>query len=251
MSRIPLNLSDGDGLHFDENGDVVLLVRGNVLERWTKVTGAEAGNQAITGDLAVSGNVNVVGDVAADDIAAVDDITAGGDVVATGNVQAAAVIASGAVQGAGFITGGSVSAQNLKTGSVTLTAAQVKALADTPIEVAAAPGTGWAHVFVEALLELDAGTEVFTETADNLEFTYENEAGAKASAVIETTGFIDQLTNQTIRATPVAAVVRARSAIENKALVLVNPNDNIAGNASNDAELRVTVVYRTIALDAG
>lgn len=80
---------------------------------------------------------------------------------------------------------------------VTLTAAQVNALAATPISVIAAPGVGFA-IYVERVhAYLVAGTAFGSVvSAGDLALKYTNGSGAQASAVIETTGFLDQATAQ-------------------------------------------------------
>ena len=99
--------------------------------------------------------------------------------------------------------------------AASLTNAQVLALADTPIELVAAPGSGKYLEFVSAVLFFDYGGTQYTETADNLEIHYQNEAGVAATGVIEMTGFIDQAGDMVLHVLPIAAVVRTKAAVEN------------------------------------
>ncbi len=127
---------------------------------------------------------------------------------------------------------------------VTLTSAQVKALATTQITLVAAPGAGKVLVFKGALLKLNYGTNVFAETADNLTIKYTDDSGAAASQAIELTGFIDQSADTYTNALPLLNTIVAATAIENQALVLDNINDNITGNAANDNTLTVRCFYQ-------
>ena len=131
----------------------------------------------------------------------------------------------------------------------TLTSAQVKALAATQIELVAAPGAGKCIEFVSALLKLDYGSNVFTESADNLAIKYTDASGVAVSQTIESTGFIDQSADTYTNAVPEKDQIVAASGCENKALVLDNTGDGeIAGNAANDNTLVVGVAYRVHSL---
>lgn len=128
---------------------------------------------------------------------------------------------------------------------VVLSSAQVKALRATPRTLVAAPGADLVLEFLSAWLFLDYGSEVFTESADNLGIFYAGETVAVSSA-IETTGFLDQAEDMIMEVRPQAAgQMAAKASLLNKALTLKNSGDGeIGGNASNDSLLRVRVVYR-------
>lgn len=158
---------------------------------------------------------------------------------------------SGVTAGTGISGGGTSGtvtvtlAENyLRVATVTLTAAEVKALATTPIELVAAPGANKYIEFVGATLRLVAGSEAFTETDDNLGIKFENASGVQVSDTIECTGFIDQTVDTVTSAVPVKDAIVAESAAVNKALVLDNLADNFAGNASDDGALTVITAYR-------
>lgn len=124
-----------------------------------------------------------------------------------------------------------------------LTSAQIKALRATPITlVDAVPGK--MIEFVGANLKLDYGSNVFTESADNLAVRYTNGSGAIVSDAIEATGFIDQSADTQTNALPKIDAIVASASAEGKALVLHNTGDGeYAGNAANDNTIVVTVRY--------
>lgn len=136
----------------------------------------------------------------------------------------------------------------LQYADVTLTAAEIKALATTPIELVAAPAAGSKHLFLGMDLKLNYGSEVFTEAADNLVVKYTNASGVAVSEVIECTGFIDQAADTITNGIPVKDNIVAATGAEAQALVLDNNNANFAGNASNDSTLTVRTYYVTHAL---
>lgn len=133
-----------------------------------------------------------------------------------------------------------------KTVDVAITSAQMKAIRATPI--ALVPATAGAiNELVSAVIVMDYGSEVLTETADNLVIEYED--GVDTTAAIETTGFIDQNADQValIKAATVPTITAAGAV--NKALQLKNTGDGeFGGNASNDTSFTVKVVYRTHAV---
>lgn len=130
--------------------------------------------------------------------------------------------------------------------TVSLTNAEIKALRATPKTLVAAPGAGKVLEFVSAVLLLDyGGTNVFTETADNLAIRFNNTTGVIVSEAIETTGFIDQSADTATNAIPKVDAIAAKSGCENLPLVLHNTGDGeIAGNAANNNLMRVKIAYR-------
>lgn len=128
-----------------------------------------------------------------------------------------------------------------------ITAAQVKLIRSTPIELVAAPGSGYINEFISAVLILNYGSEVFTESADNLAVKYTDGSGVAVSDTIECTGFIDQSADTVTRAVPVADAIVTVAASANQALVLHNTGDGeFAGNASDDSVLNVFTTVRII-----
>jgi len=131
--------------------------------------------------------------------------------------------------------------------TVSLTSAEVKALAATQITLVAAPGAGKMIQFESASFKLVyGGTNAFTEAGDNLSIKYTDDSGVAVSQTIETTGFIDQTASTYTNAQPVIDAIVAASAAENAPLVLDNLGSEIAGNAANDNTLEVSVSYRVV-----
>lgn len=133
----------------------------------------------------------------------------------------------------------------VETVAVTLTAAQIKALRATPVELVPAQGAGRVVEFVSAVFKLNYGSEVFTESSDNLAIRLTDGSGAIVSQSIEAGGFIDASADTYTNALAKIDTIVAATGIENEALVLHNTGDGeIAGNASNDSTIEVRVTYR-------
>jgi len=149
------------------------------------------------------------------------------------------------------VTSGAVSlAESIPSvASVTMTSAEVKALATTPIQLVAAPAAGSAIIFEGASLKLTyGGTNVFTESGDNLGIKYTDASGVQVSDTIEATGFIDQAASTYTSAVPVKDAIVAATGAEAQALVLDNLGSNFAGNAGDDNTLTVSVLYRIVTI---
>jgi len=134
------------------------------------------------------------------------------------------------------VPGANFGAAEIRTAQLSLTPAQAKALRATPQTLVAAPGEGYALQLLGGTVIYDY-TAVFTETADNLVVRYANGSGAAASAVIETTGFLDQTADQ------IRPIVPANDAaiVGNAPLVLHNNGDGEFGGTGSP--LRVVVEY--------
>jgi hypothetical protein len=136
-------------------------------------------------------------------------------------------------------------ASDLRWADVALTNADIKALRATPKALVPAPGTGKVIEFLSAVLMLKAGTNVLTESTANLAIRYKDGAGVQVSQTIETTGFIDQAADQITYGVQKLDPITARTACENQPLVLHNLGAaEIAGNAANDATMKVKIGYR-------
>ena len=143
----------------------------------------------------------------------------------------------------GDITSAEMEASLLRYKDVSLTVAEIKALRATNIEIVPATeaGTGFAIIPIAISAKFTAGSEVLTESADNLALLYH---ASNEIAAIESTGFIDQATDQN-RYQEVAEAMRTPE--ENLAIDLDNNGDGeIAGNASDDCALDIRVYYRVV-----
>jgi len=163
------------------------------------------------------------------------------------NAVVTAKIANLAVTGAkiadGAITVAKIANALIKYTDVEITAQELKALRATPKELVPATeaGAGNAIIPFAVAIRCEAGAEVFTEDADNLSVMY---SGGAEVIGIETTGLIDQLTDQSRYQEKAEAVM---TPVANTAIVLKNGGDGeFGGNASNDGKLYVRTFYRVI-----
>ena len=135
----------------------------------------------------------------------------------------------------------------LITEKVSVTAAEIKALAATPKELVAAGGAGTLIEFVSAAIRLVSGTQVLAEDGggSNLGIKYTDDSGVQVSEDIEMTGFITKASNGTTNTrAKIDAIVDADEAL-NAPLVLHNIGaGEITGNAANDAVLEVYTSYK-------
>jgi len=141
------------------------------------------------------------------------------------------------------VTSDKLDSSIIKYVDVQLTAVQIKALAGTNIELVPATeaGVGYAILPIAVNLRLTAGSEVLTESDDNLALRYN---ASTELMEIEVTGFIDQATDQNRYQAMAEALMTPE---ENVALDLDNNGTaEIAGNASDDALLDIRVYYRVI-----
>lgn len=130
----------------------------------------------------------------------------------------------------------------LITDTVAVTNAQIKALRATPKVLIATPGAGKYIVLLRAELILNYGSNVLTESADNMVIRYTT-SGTAATAAIEATGFIDAAADAIYIATG-ASNLGVATNIVNKSVELFNTGDGeYAGNAGADTTMRVIVTY--------
>lgn len=142
--------------------------------------------------------------------------------------------------------GGVTSPEDIRFRRVTLTNAEIKALRATPKLLVPAPAAGKMVEFIAATLILDAGTNALTESADNLDIRYVGKTSGVVCTV-EATGFIDQTTDQAIRARAAHNLLITKANSEALGLELFNNGDGeFAGNAALDATLDVLVWYAVV-----
>lgn len=146
----------------------------------------------------------------------------------------------------GAVTSAKLAASILKMAEVTLTSAQVKALKATPITLVAAPGADLANVPVAINIVVNyGGTNAFTESSDDLSIGYASGAELKE---IESTGLIDQTNDEWRYIT--FEFDETFIPEENKAIVITNLDDEIAGNAAGNNTVLVRLYYRQVPTDA-
>lgn len=200
------------------------------------------------------GGLETATDAEAIAASAVDKIIVPGNLAALTATNLAALTASDSdaqakTSVAKYLTPANLAAEGfVQFAEVSMTAAEIKALATTPIEMVAAQGAGTVVVFMGAQFKLVYGSEVFTESGDNLGIKYTDASGVQVSDTIECTGFIDQSANTYTSAVPIKDAIVAATGAENQALVLDNLGNNFGGNASNDSTLEVSIQYRVISI---
>ena len=126
---------------------------------------------------------------------------------------------------------------------VKITAAQIKLLATTQIELIAAPGADKMTQVLGIDMLLDYGSEVLAEPSapDDLEVVYDAAGGTSIADVIG-----DFIINSadTIAQPQIKDIAgAAATTMVNKAVVLDNNGTDYTGNASNDTVLIVTCTY--------
>ena len=178
------------------------------------------------------------------DLYALDDLTVTDDITVSGKITATELSLF-----TGGLAPGSATDSTLKTDTVEITNAQIKAIAATPKELVAAPGADKLVEVLSAVLILDYGSEVLAEPSapDDLALEYDNGTGTQI-ATWDTTGFITASADA-MEIVAAGSVGGAGSAIGaatnvNKNVVLINTGGEYTGNASNDTTITVKITYR-------
>jgi len=127
---------------------------------------------------------------------------------------------------------------------LTISDAEIKLLVGSPKELVPKPGAGKYVEIVSLDLILRAGTEVLTESTDNLVVGY-NDGTVQIGENIETGSFLtsatDAITHLFGKKDDLLADI---STIVNQNVALLNNSGNFAGCASGDSALLVTIAYR-------
>lgn len=128
---------------------------------------------------------------------------------------------------------------------VTVTNAQLKALATTAVTVVAQPASEYANFVRGIVLSFKAGTEALTVDATTIFVV--RYVGGQTIATIAATAFVDSTTNK-VRHTTQITISDSTSGVDNKAIEIINTGTQISGNASNNATLDVLINYTTVKL---
>lgn len=145
------------------------------------------------------------------------------------------------------VHGGEAAGAQLRTfrRRVIVTSAELLALNATPQTLVPAPGAGKALIFEGALIQKPAGTAYAGIAAgEDLSVKYTDESGAEV-AQCETTGFLDQTTEQIrwARAHAAASGPSQISPVANAALVL---HLLVGEITTGDSDLNIEVHYRVV-----
>ena len=172
-----------------------------------------------------------------------------GDAFAMNATGTAAITSSDwGISTTGVITGvASVAFDNavvLYNTTVACNNACIKGLRAAPLALVATPGADKFIELVSAVLILNYGTNVLTESADNLVIQYTT-SDVDITAAIEMTGFIDAAADQMAIVNPLTIPTIPAASAVNNGIELFNTGDGeFAGNAGNDTTLSIRVSYK-------
>jgi hypothetical protein len=162
-----------------------------------------------------------------------------GSVAVTGNQTI-----TGTLSATGGLIAGTATNSIQKTDTVALTNANIKALRATKKALVATPGADKFLEFVSAQLILNYGSEVLTESSDDLVIQYAT-SGVDATAAITANGFITAAADTIINVLPKAMGAVVATNLVNNGLELFNTGDGeYGGNASADTTMTVKITYR-------
>lgn len=165
----------------------------------------------------------------------------GGVSVQTADIAAGAITA--AKLAANAVATAALDVSTIQYAEVALTNTNMLALRATPITLVAAPGAGKVLEFISAVLIFDY-TGAYTESADNMAVKWGDGSGTIASQAIEATGFVDATADTLTVALAKNDAIAAKTACENKALVLHNTGDGEYGGGNAANVVRVKTAYR-------
>lgn len=143
--------------------------------------------------------------------------------------------------------GGEIAGSQLRMSKrrVTITSAQLLALNATPRSIVPAPGAGFANIFEGAMIHKAAGVAYAGIAAgEDLSVKYTDGSGLEVGEC-ETTGFLDQTTDQIrfMRAHNAASGISSFTPVANAALVMqLLVGEIITG----DSDLDIEVYYRVV-----
>ena len=134
----------------------------------------------------------------------------------------------------------------LRFEQIEMRAQQIKQLGSNPFVLIPGATGRVVNFFSHAWFKLSPGSEVFTESGDNLAIKYTDASGLQLSNTIEMTGFIDQnmmtFTNAICKADNIVLATNAAA----QDIVIHNLGSDFGGNISNDAILEIRTFYNTL-----
>lgn len=125
---------------------------------------------------------------------------------------------------------------------VPITNAEIITLRASAKEILPAPGADYFYEVVSFILILNYGSNVFTESTDNLALQY---ASGDDIMTIESTNLIDASADTISVNYPTSVVTNAAADLLNDAIELFNSGDGeFAGNAGEDTTMIAIINYR-------
>lgn len=172
-------------------------------------------------------------DIYIDGTADVDDLT----------VSGTATIADISVTGG--ILAGDLASSVMNIKDTTITSTQLIALSVTSIDIVAAPGIGYANIFLGALLFHDA-TSAYTGNAGLVHIS-PNDGTGLIMGTLTPTGFLDATSDKVVYVYPSTTYLDTGIILpDNKALALRSTGAAVAPGVSANGPVKVRAFYRVV-----
>lgn len=147
----------------------------------------------------------------------------------------------------GYAVAGNPVIPTFFTGDITLTSAQIKSLAASPVTLVAGIPNAIIKPITAVLTMEYGGSNVFTEAGQSVGLFYNNAAGLIATDLTAGTGFIDAAASSYL-ALKDGGVAGLKAAAAGLPLVISQNGAEWAGNAAGDNTLVVRVFYTIISV---
>jgi len=224
-------------------GDIALGGTLTTLAAWTQ-TGAHT--IGITTTAATAITLPVAGIVTATTSAGTAGQVIIGATGATGEFATIAHTAGSLTSTAGVNTLNIDTAESMiRTATVAVSAAEIKALNAAPKQLIAAPGTGKYIDFLGAVIALDFGSTAYDDAAADGDFQIRYDASTVLSLTVESDGLVDAVADAASTAKPLATDV---TLLGNTKVELFNDGAEITGGGGGDGALKVIINYRILDL---
>ena len=135
----------------------------------------------------------------------------------------------------------------IKISTVTLLSSDVKALTTVPFVVVPAPGVGsFINVIgISAILNY-GGNNAFTSADGLLRACYTNAAGMMIIGTVMANANVVATSNQFSSAPVAATLSGSTTSVDNKPVIMTNPQTAFTGNAANDNTITVYTLYQVL-----